>query len=285
MPVSIVLVRRRGPDWPSLSRDFRAGRPVDRTLYLPEDGIIGMPVNLGDLIDTWNRRFSIDYFTFRAVLAAMTEQSVARVAGARRCGYDEVCDLANGPEHGDSYFFFHDDDDVFAPSLAAATADGDSGPDAIVCPIFRVGQRIETVVRDGCAVDHVWGKRVRPGRRYQTNNYGIHARHCRVPGPDMAALREHAEASTLADARGFVDRIVPVVASATIKTPSSVSAIVQVLEREDTCRSFFETCVRNFTAVDLPDRFGWVAEPVRMIGRLIDCVRRGGDYDAFSRGA
>ena len=285
MPATVVLVCRRGPDWASLSRDFRSGGPVHRSRYLPKSPVEGFPDNAGDLVDMWNRRFSIDYFSFRAVLGALTEQSVAGVAGAVRCDYDEVCSLANAAAHRDSYFFLHDDDDLFAPSLASAIRDGDAGPDAIVCPVFRVGPKVATVVRDWHDVDHVWGERRPPLRRYQTNNYGIQARHYRVPGPDVEALKDHASASAFADARGFVDRVLPEVLCAIIKTPSSISRMPHLFEQDDDCRDYFESCIRNFTTLDLPESFAWVAEPACTIGRLIACVHRGDGYDTFLRQA
>ncbi len=140
-----------------------------------------------------------------------------------------------------------------------------------------------TAVRDGCDVDHVWGERKHPLRRYQTNNYGIQARHCRVAGADLEALREHAAASDLADARGFVDRVLPEVLCAIIKTPTSVSRMPHLFERDDDCRADFEACITNFGAADLPERFAWVAEPARIIGRLVECVHRGENYETFTR--
>jgi hypothetical protein len=79
---SIVFIKRQSPDWAALSADYRAGRPIDPRRYVPDHDIPTFPDNIEALIDAWNRRFGIDFFTVRHIIAQLCDQTIRAVRGA-----------------------------------------------------------------------------------------------------------------------------------------------------------------------------------------------------------
>ena len=274
----VVLVRRRSPDWAALASDFRRGLAVDRSRYIPAEGEVpGLSVHLGDDIDRWNRRFRTDFFTYRSVLAQISNASMRQVNHARRYGFRDTEELTALAARSDTYFFFHDDDDVYAPHLLAGIAGDDTRFDAVVSPMVRVGQRISTFIRRGFEAEWVLGERSTPGGRYQTNNYGIHSRHCTSPA-GLAAVTEHVHASAHGDQQGFADRVLDTPLSMTIKTPGSASSLRQVFESEDRLTQMFETFIATLATIVVADQPAWLVEPARRVGDLVACVYAGKDY-------
>lgn len=274
----VVLVRRRSPDWAGLASEFRRGITIDRRRYIPPEGDIpNLPASLADDIDRWNTRFRTDFFTYRSVLAQISDMNVRQVAQSRHYSFSDKAGLLDIAARSSTYFYFHDDDDFYAPHLLAAIQSDDASFDAIVSPMFRIGQRISTFVRRGFAAEWTWGERSTPGGRYQTNNYGIHSRHC-ASLAGLAAVTEHVDASTYGDQQGFADRVLATPLSATIKTPGSASALRQVFESEDRLQQMFETFIQTLATIDLPDQHAWMAEPARRVRRLVECVYGGEDY-------
>lgn len=278
----VVLVRRRSPDWAALASDFRRGLAIDRSRYIPPEGEIpGLSPRLGDDIDRWNARFRTDFFTYRGALAQISDDNVRQVAHARRFGFGDKAGLMAFAARADTYVYFHDDDDFYAPHLLAAIQGEDTSFDAVVSPMFRIGQRISTFVRQGFEADWTWGERSTPGGRYQTNNYGIHSRHC-TSLAGLAAVTEHVHASAYGDRQGFVDRVLQTPLSATLKTPGSASALGQVFESEDRLKQMFETFIQTLATIALPDRHAWLIEPARRVRQLVECVYGGKDYGAIA---
>ena len=280
----VVLVRRRSPDWTALASDFRQGVAIDRSRYIPPEGEIpGLSPSLGDDIDRWNARFRTDFFTYRSVLAEISEQALRQVRHARHFGFDDKAGLLDYASKTAAYVYFHDDDDVYAPDLLAAIRGDDATSDAIVTPMFRIGQRVSTFVRRGFEAAWVWGERSTPGGRYQTNNYGIHSRHC-TSLAGLSAVTEHVNASAYGDRQGFADRILATPLSATMKTPGSASALRHVFESEDRLQQMFETFIGTLASIDLPDHYAWVAEPARRVRQLVECVYGGDRYPVVGAG-
>lgn len=276
----VVLVRRRSPDWTALAADFRRGVRIERSRYIPPEGEIpGLSPHLGDDIDRWNARFRTDFFTYRSVLAQISEATMGQVRHARHYGFSDTAGLVQRATRTETYFYFHDDDDFYAPDLLAAIRSDDATFDAIVTPMFRIGQRISTFVRRGFEAEWTWGERSTPGGRYQTNNYGIHSRHC-ASAEALSAVTEHVHASATGDRQGFRDRVLATTLSATIKTPGSASALRQVFDGEDRLQQMFETFIRTLAGIELPDRYGWLAEPAGRVRRLVECVYGGVDCAA-----
>lgn len=281
MLTEVVLVRRRSPDWTTLASEFRQGLSIDRSRYIPPDGDIpGLSVHLGDDIDRWNTRFKTDFFTYRSALARISDTNLRQVGQARHYRFSDRAALMDVAARADTYFYFHDDDDFYAPHLLAGIQSDDTSFDAIVSPMFRIGQRISTFVRRGFEADWIWGERSTPGGRYQTNNYGIHGRHC-ASAAGLLAVTEHVHASAYGDRQGFVDRVLATPLSATIKTPGSASAMHQVFESEDRLRQMFETFLQTLATIALTDQHAWLLEPVRQVRQLVACVYGGGDYGAM----
>ncbi len=99
--------------------------------------------------------------------------------------FDELPRVAELAARLAVFVYFHDDDDFFAPGLAALARRAGGTADAIVTPLFRVGTPTFTFVRDPYGSDIFWGPRGRPGFRFQTNNYGINGR---VPPRGVGAV-------------------------------------------------------------------------------------------------
>lgn len=274
----VVLVRRRSPDWATLAAEFRRGLPIDRSRYIPPEGDIpNLPLSLGDDIDRWNARFRTDFFTYRDALARISDQNLRQVRQSRRYRFSETTALMAYAARSGTYFYFHDDDDLYAPHLLAGIQSDDTSFDAVVSPMVRIGQRVSTFVRRDFEAEAIVGERSTPGGRYQTNNYGIHSRHCgSLDG--LAAVTEHVDASRYGDQLGFSDRLLVTPLSATMKTPGSASALRLVFESEDRLHHMFETYLETLATIDLPDQHAWLAEPIQRVRRLVECVYSGGDY-------
>ncbi len=74
--ISVAFVQRQSPDWGALSADFRAGKTIDPARFVPDHEIHGFPQRVDLLIERWNRRFSIDFFSFRFLLAKLSRRIV-----------------------------------------------------------------------------------------------------------------------------------------------------------------------------------------------------------------
>ncbi len=274
---SIIFVRRQSPDWEKLSQDFRRGETIDPSRYVPDHTIPGFPERVDRLIDKWNAKFKIDFFTFRAVLANLSSKSISSVMESRSFSYCDLPVVAEILAKNDAYCYFHDDDDFFAPYLAAVINEDETQADAIVTPLFRVGVPTFTFFREKTATSFIFGESRPHDFRYQTNNYGIHSRRCRSTA-DLAALKDHVLASKFADAEGFVDRCLPTPVSATIKTPGSASTLPQSVNCDDRSHRIFDAFIKEIPLELLTKQYMWLADPLRDIIRLVDNVYRGNDY-------
>lgn len=280
---SVVLVRRQSPDWHGLSRDFRQGLAIDPGRFVPDHYIPGFPSQVDLLIAQWNRRFRIDFFTFRAVIAELSRRSIVAVCG--RGGAEAFDDrqlpaVAALAAERDAYVYFHDDDDFFSPDLAAVIDTARTDADAIVTPLFRIGQHTWTFARPDCTPPVILGDCIGQHFRYQTNNYGVSTRRCRTIA-ELTALRDHVEASIHADQLEFRDAVLSEVLSATVKTPGSASMLPFVFASDEALRAIFDLFIGGVSAVSLPEAYAWIAAPLRSIVRLVECVYGGKDYDAI----
>jgi hypothetical protein len=279
---SVAFVCRQSPDWHSLSQDQRRGARIDPARYLPDHRIPGFPDGVDLLIAEWNRRFAIDFFTFRYAVAELSRRSIVAIPGARVFTFDRLAAVADYAAHHESYVYFHDDDDFFAPNLPQVICSAKTKPDAIVTPLFRLGRDgHSTFVRDQCTPDFLWGRRKPHKFRYQSNNYGLSSRRC-TNLADLASLKDHVLASRHADQSGYRDEILPSVVSATVKTPASASMLPILRGGPDCHRAAFEKFIADCQRADeLPSSCSWISEPLRVIRRLVSSAYRGEGCDSI----
>ena len=281
-PPRIVFACRRAPDWSALSRDFRAGRPIARARYLPPEPVPGFPRAIGSYISRWNRTFRIDFFTFRAEIAALSRASVARVANSASVASDDpaLVDLAKA--NPGALIYFHDDDDFFAPNIAEATASADPACDVVVTPLFRVGIPTFTFVPPDVQPTVLWGDARACDMHFQSNNYGIRAGGA-AGGSKLAAFADHVAASEHADRTALRITYLADPVSATVKTPGSASMLRRVfgpramlldmLGRSGRRDGVFEAFGPAVDANALPEEYRWASDPANRIAALVASVR------------
>jgi hypothetical protein len=287
--LSVVFVRRQAPDWQGLSRDYRARAFVDPARYVPDHAIPGFPKRVDLLIERWNRRFSIDFFTYRAAISRLSRNNIAAITASKAAASFCLEDLevvANLARENSFYVYFHDDDDFFAPTLPDVVGNANDGSDAIVTPLFRIGDETYTFVRDGFAPDFILGSSRPHDCRYQSNNYGIHSRHC-TSVELLQAHKDHVKASVYAGKVGYTDQTLPIVASATVKTPGSASMLPHLfrqwrLGQGLRRKAIFSRFLGQLGSLSMDETYDWIGKPVGDIVKLTELVFRGAGYDAIS---
>ena len=277
----IVLLRRQSPAWRELSADRRRGVPIDPARYIPDHDVPGFPTNIAELISAWNNRFRIDFFTFRWILAELSRNNLAAVQGTRRFDYTQLSAVADLAATTPFYAYFHDDDDFFAPYAGSVTSALSGTPDAIVTPLFRASTYTFTFVRDGAEAEFIWGPRRAFDFRFQSNNYGIHSRRCDTI-EKVKALADHILASQQAHREGYSEELLPIIVSATVKTPASASVLPVIMDDEKTLITLFEGFIARFAMPHLPARYRWISQPLQQIAQLVASVYRGDGYDAIA---
>jgi len=278
-PPAVAFVQRQSPDWAALSSDFRAGMSIDPARFVPDHDIHGFPPRVDLLIDQWNKRFSLDFFSFRFLIAKLSRRSIRAVPDSWSFTFDELPKVAHLAAQSAVFIYFHDDDDFFAPSLASIVRRAGSAPDSIVTPLFRVGSPTFTFIRDQYESDIVWGNRGRPGFRFQTNNYGINGRHCQTVSA-LTALKDHVAASQYATGHQFFDQVLTAPISATVKTPGSASMLPGVFETPDSATAKFREFIQSVLISSPPPHCEWITAPVQQIIRLVESIE-GGDRAAM----
>lgn len=277
----IAFVRRQSPDWTSLSKDFRAHRPIDPARFVPTHHIPGFPERVDHLIDLWNQWFNIDFFTFRSIVARLSRRNIESISNACIFDIDEIESILRKASAERSYVYFHDDDDFFSPELPALVQSIDHETDVVVTPLLRLGNPVLTFVRDGADSDLVIGRRENFHFRFQTNNYGVNGR--RIGDRDsVAALRDHVLASSYATDHRYSEIVLPTVISATVKTPASASMLPIMLSGDDRMHRAFVECLDSLDAVDFSARCNWLANPLRDIVRLMRSTIGRSGYDGIA---
>jgi hypothetical protein len=277
---SAIFVRRQSPDWEALAAEYRAGHVIDPNRYVPDRPIPGFPNRVDRLVGEWNARFAIDFFTFRSVIAQLSRHSVGRVASSRCFAFEQVDTVAEIARAEDVYIYFHDDDDFFSPHLRSIVRRARDQTDAVTTPLLRVGLELSTFVPNGCSPEFVLGRPQPTEFRFQTNNYGIHARWCRTTA-ELMSLKDHVLASTYAAEHNFCDQTFTIPVSATIKTPASASMLPMVFASADSAEDVCNTFVRTAREARFSPGFEWIGEPCERIANLVECVARGVGYEAL----
>jgi hypothetical protein len=275
----IVLACRQSPDWASLARDHRAGRPIDPRRFVPGYAIPGFPADIERIVATWNRIFRIDYFSCRAFIVARATERRAAIEGAVGVSFADVDAIAARAARSRFVLFFHDDDDFFAPDLfPQLRARAIPQRDVSVFTLPRVHPDLFTFVREGEPAGPLWGRRKAFDFRYQSNNYGIDSRVCSAQ--TLRGMKDHVEASAFATAAGLEDQCYPFSVSATVKTPCAASVLPGLLADARAYRASMAAFARRFARPDPPPEIDWLREPLAAIAVLFRAVANGDGYDA-----
>jgi hypothetical protein len=263
----IAFARRQSPDWASLSRDYRAGLPIDPARYVPDHPVPHFPADIVGLIAAWNASFRPDFFTCRSIIGDIAARSLAAVRNAVHFSYEDSVEIAHLSADEHFVLFFHDDDDVFAADVfgrLAATAAWQA--DTCVFPLYRVAERLVTYVKDGHPAEGVWGSRSGFFYRFHSNNYGLSSRLCTPQ--HLAGMKDHIAASDYATAQGFGESVLPFAISATIKTPCSASALTQLREGSAAYAPKVADFGKRYADPRLPASHTWLREPLAEIAAL-----------------
>lgn len=277
----VVFARRQAPDWQLIAGRYRQGLPIDPGLFVPKETIPGFPPAIERLIANWNRSFSVDFFSFRAAVAALSEANIAAIPDSLALDYDDPRLLEEVAQNRDAYVYFHDDDDFFSPEIVRILGEQENGGDVIVSPLFRLGFGTYTFVNPGVGSDYLWGQPEAFRMTFQSNNYGLKAAFFDDPG-ELLRFKDHAHASRLA--ADLLPHIVHISApiSATVKTPASASVLPRVVGPRKTLvrrlglSSFRMEYFRGFVAdtdpTGVPPAYGWIARPMEEIRALVQAI-------------
>lgn len=278
---AIIFVRIQSPDWMSLSVDYRLVIPINPQRYMPDHPIPGFPEQADQLTAQWNMRFKIDFFTFRAVLSSLSQNSISVVQNSLAIHYEQIEKILGFAGHECVHIYFHDDDDFFAPDLDKIIRANERGSDAIVTPLFRIGAETFTFVREDSPTDFILVRRKFHDFRYQTNNFSLHIRyfptitHC-------LAQKDHVQASQYAEDAGYRDCVLSSVSSASVKTHASASMLPAVFLNSTNPKRIFGQFIDTLSGLHLLDEYQWIRLPVQKIVQLAQCVVDGEDYHAIS---
>ena len=268
MQPGLIFVTRQSPDWEQLAADFGEGLPIDPARFAPPPSVPGFPPNLARLIAAWNAQMSVDFFTCRARLKALCDESIAAIPNARRHACADVAGLS--PAESD-IVFFHDDDDWFAPDIADALPPPGGAPyDVCVFPLIRLWTETVTFARQGEAASAVVGVRSGFGYRYHSNNYGLSGRIC--DPATLAAMQDHMLASAYAERRQLRDVYVDRIVAVTAKTPCSASMLRSTFRWPFRAKHEVRRYVDALGRLWFPAELAWVEARTKRVAQLFEAA-------------
>jgi hypothetical protein len=263
-----LFILRQSPDWHSLARDFRNGSEIDPKRYLPAEWVPGIPLKLVELVAEWNARMEVDFFSCRARLKEVCDDSIVQIPGARRASYSEVDNLASKIEN--CVAFYHDDDDWFAPDIAETLKVVlPESYDICVFPLVLIGLNTITYARRPYP-NQVVGRRINFSHRYQSNNYGINGRIC--DRATLLGMKDHALGSEWANSHGLRDVYIDTIISATAKTPCSALQLPRILHAPARAKEHVCRYVDALREVVIPTNLRWLANRVQSLIELFSAV-------------
>jgi len=270
--MKLVFARRQSPDWAALAADYRTGRTIDPRRFVPDHPIPGFPDDIAGIIAAWNASFATDFFTCRARLSALSAASIAAIPGAVSFAHDDIDGILAFAARQEFLLFFHDDDDLFAPTMADRLQPGIGGANVAVFPLFRVHNDLFTFVRDGAEAEFIWGRRQNFHFRFQSNNYAISSRICTKQL--LRGMKDHVEASAHADQLGLTETVLPFAVSATVKTPCAASVVGGLVADKAAFIRDMAAFAARFAAPDLPDPMAWLRDPLAEIAAMFGQLAR-----------
>lgn len=267
----IAFVMRQSPDWPSLSRDYKAGTPIDAGRYKPAKTIAGFPDNIEACIETWNRIFPVDFFACRAELRRISRTVVAAVDQSILVSEKEFTAHHIDILAESDFIAYLDDDDWFCPDtcqiLSAVASPTD---DILVFPLVRFDTHPSTFVRAGKPARTVIGTRCDFDFRFQTNNYVL--RSDRLSPLDILSSKDHVEASQYADAKQLSDSYYDAIISATNKTPCSAGKLPSLVEHTAAYVDAMKQYLKQMSGLHVPEEISWCRTPLAETVQLFTSV-------------
>ena len=277
----VIFARRQSPDWQMIADHYVQGKPVDSDWYVPPVHIPGFPPDIEGLIGKWNSTFSVDFFTFRAVVAALSEANINAIPHSLALAYDDPRLLEEMARNPAAFVYFHDDDDFFAPDIASILARHAITADAVVSPLFRVGSDTFTFAKPDVGSDFVWGRAEGFHMVFQSNNYGLRASSFADPAA-ILQYKDHVEASRAISGSGLTIHDITTPISATVKTPASASVLKSVVGpkaywlrklglsglRPDLLGGF----IADSSTAGVPQEYGWIVEPLDEIRAMMQAI-------------
>lgn len=277
----IFFVRRQAPDWHTLSEDYRNGKLIDPKRFVPAEDIPGFPANIVKLIDRWNSAYSVDFFTFRAVVSSLSRKNISGIEHSMSLTYDDPQLFELLRAHDDALVYFHDDDDFFSPDIAKVVFHTDWDGDVIVSPLFRIGADTFTFVKPDVGSDYVWGEARDFHLPFQSNNYGMRVTLFEKPD-DLIAFKDHVEASEAFLRLKMKAHQITTPISATVKTPASASVLNYILSPKAQLlrriglgalrRDLFRGFLSDSDPDGVPAEYDWIKGPVEELQALVQAI-------------
>jgi hypothetical protein len=271
MKQQLLFVLRQSPDWHGLAADFKQGREIDPVRFRPPGFVPGFGRNLVDTIGLWNSHMAVDFFSCRARLKDMSDDSISKISNARRISYLDVENF--GPEIKDYVVFYHDDDDWFAPDMAQTLEEVlPENYDVCVFPQILISTNSFTMARARPPEKPqiVIGRHIIFSHRYQTNNYGLNGRVC--DSEALLGMKDHVYASEYANEHGLRDVYIDRIISATTKTPCSARGLSEVFREPEKAAGRIHAYVDGLKAVKIPENMGWIADRVESLIELFSAA-------------
>lgn len=248
----LVFLRRQSPPWDQLAADFRATGHVEPARYVPRDAIPHFPANLERLVGRWNQLFELDFFSCRAKLKSIAEQTLQAVPDSACIDYDEHRSSLPASAR---FVLFVDDDDWFSPHIGTLSLPVDAH--VILFPLVRL-MPMTTFVPSGESARTLIGQRRDFDFSLQTSNYAINLGLWR--NADLSLMKDHVLASRYFDASRMSSRYIDRIVSVTNKTPAS-AARLRFVEEEETFLRYARDYVRHVEDIDWPDELHWARAP------------------------
>lgn len=244
------IVRRQSPDWGALGDEyFQQAREFEQLVSLPEGF-------MRQLVECWNRCFSVAYFDVRQQLKEIAERNLLRVHDTVMC---ELDDFHPGDFAG-RYLLFIDDDDWYAPDLVARLKVHDAAPtQAIVWQSVRLYGPAE----------------IRPDRYCFTNNYAITAEFFAGEGKELAAVAQHFKAEEQVTRPGFPVTYCEEALSVANKHPCSPSIMLNLYGEinDDILRRHVDNYVAELRRLEPEPRLRWIEPSLAELADLFeDCL-------------
>jgi hypothetical protein len=171
----VIVVRRRSPDWTRIDQAYWDDLiTFERSIGRPEGSV-------RTLIETWNAAMGASFFQVRQKMKQITNANLRRLRGAKVI---DVAEYRKGIDP-EALYVFTDDDDWFAPNLAAELRTVETDRHGIVWRSLKYSGTLDRRKLDGYAY---------------TNNYAVFGRVLAANPAWVTPVEEHFNLMVLVDA-------------------------------------------------------------------------------------
>jgi len=257
------IVERHHIDWGQIADRYRQTGIYDKKDFLPDPLPRFFPTEITDYIDIWNATFAVDFFSCRHKLNQIARKTWEAVDTAKIVKITDLPEISQHLQSSLGVCCLVDDDDWFAPDLAAALEEAHTGKAHVVrwpSPVFAGDFEVRKVPKHlprlslklyKFAEKHpriypllptrLLGKGQFPGSRVthpdvllQTNNYCLTSRFFRESSQDIPHVIDHVNASYYILRSSYsLDTIENLALSATNKHPCSVTVLARATKSKN----------------------------------------------------